>query len=309
MFITTYGSFRGDLWENACQVCFKLKYSDSYSEVKATSPGDHGIEGFTRTGKVFQCYCPDENYSADKLYAEQRDKITTDLNKLVLYQKQLKQLIGNMKIKEWIFVTPSISKNDLIKHCTSKSFEYRAKGLEILDNEFEVLAQDIQYLLPHLQIALKEVSNDKLIFDNSELITEIDKINYKDTKSDLVENSNRKHRRRFSTNVSQIDQKVDNFTDKTVKNFLDGKGIVNNWRQLLPQDYERFLKIVSQIEEDVEEMCAFPTEDNNKRYEHIKSLVFSKIQNNFDELHEISINNLTNYIIADWILRCPINFE
>ena len=66
MFITTHGSFRGDMWENACQVCFKLKYSDSYSEVKATSPGDHGIEGFTRTGKVFQCYCPDENYNPDK---------------------------------------------------------------------------------------------------------------------------------------------------------------------------------------------------------------------------------------------------
>ncbi len=308
MFLTSYGSFRGDTWENACQVCFKQKYGDSYSEVKASSPGDHGIEGFTRTGKVFQCYCPNENYNPDKLYEEQRDKISKDLNKLSIYEKQLKQLLGEVKITQWIFVTPSIPKNELIKHCTTKTSEYRNKNIDILHDTFEVLAQDIEYLLPHLQIALKEVF-PKLVIDSEGQITDSDKINYKNTESILVENSNRKHTQRFTSNVSNIEQKIDKFTDKTVKHFLDGKSVISNWRLLLPQEYERFLKIVSQIEEEIEEMCMFPTLDNNQRYDDIKRIVFDKISNNFEELHEISIKHLTNYIIADWILRCPINFE
>lgn len=309
MFVTPYGSFRGTLWEDACQICFKLKYGDSYSEVKASSPGDHGIEGFTRTGKVFQCYCPNENYNPDKLYEEQRDKITTDLNKLSIYQKQLKLLIGDMKIKEWIFVTPSISKNELIKHCTSKSIEYRLKNIEILDDNFIVLAQDIEFMLPHLQFALRGASNDKIVFEKTGLTTQDDRINYKNTESTLVEDSNRKHRQRFLLNVVNIEQRVDKLTDKTIKHFLDGEDIIKRWRQLIPQEYERFSTIKNQIEEEVEEICSFPTQDNNKRYEDIKHLVFSKIKSNFEGFHEITIHDLTSYTIADWILRCPINFE
>ncbi len=62
MIDTEYGKFDGDKWEKICQICFKRKYEeDCYIEIIA-SPGDFGIEGFTRTGKAFQCYCPDFNY-------------------------------------------------------------------------------------------------------------------------------------------------------------------------------------------------------------------------------------------------------
>ena len=54
MITTKYGEFDGNKWEAVCQVCFKHKYEeDSYQEIKA-SPGDHGIEGFTRKGDAFQ---------------------------------------------------------------------------------------------------------------------------------------------------------------------------------------------------------------------------------------------------------------
>ena len=82
MLKTEYGSFNGDSWEKICQMSFKLKYeSEVYFEVLA-SPGDYGIEGFTRSGKAFQCYCPDENYSSEILYNKQRDKITKGGEKL-----------------------------------------------------------------------------------------------------------------------------------------------------------------------------------------------------------------------------------
>ena len=74
MFITRYGKFDGNSWEDICQICFKQKYGDDYREIKA-SPGDFGIEGFTSSGKVFQCYSPNENYDPKNLFEKQRDKI------------------------------------------------------------------------------------------------------------------------------------------------------------------------------------------------------------------------------------------
>lgn len=60
-----------------------MKYEvEGYQEMSAHTDGDLGIEGFTRTGVVFQCYCPDEEYDSTKLYEHQRDKITKDLGKL-----------------------------------------------------------------------------------------------------------------------------------------------------------------------------------------------------------------------------------
>lgn len=116
MFSTKNGrSFNGDSWENFCQLCFKTKYvSEGYQAMPADVRGDLGIEGFTRTGKVFQCYCPDTNTSHIKLYEDQRDKITTDLNKLSKNKNVLPNYLGETIIKEWIFVTPEYSNKDLV---------------------------------------------------------------------------------------------------------------------------------------------------------------------------------------------------
>lgn len=53
MIKTEFGTFDGNKWESISQLCFKNNFrEESYQEIKAT-PGDYGIEGFTRTGKVF----------------------------------------------------------------------------------------------------------------------------------------------------------------------------------------------------------------------------------------------------------------
>jgi hypothetical protein len=145
MFLTKHGWFDGNSWDSFCQICFKSKYlEDGYQQVKA-SPGDYGIEGFTRSGKAFQCYCPDHNYGADELYQKQRDKITKDLGKLLTYKNQLKDLLGGVKIKTWYFVTPESHKKDLIQHCSEKAIEYRAMGHDHLDMSFDVLLFDLDY--------------------------------------------------------------------------------------------------------------------------------------------------------------------
>ncbi|PEL58725.1 hypothetical protein CN570_28675 [Bacillus toyonensis] len=64
----------------------------------ATFKGDMGIKVYTRTGIVFQCYCPDEEYEPKKMYEAKRRKVTKDLGKLKLFKDALKSYLESMKI-------------------------------------------------------------------------------------------------------------------------------------------------------------------------------------------------------------------
>ena len=310
MIKTEYGSFDGDKWESICQMCFKKKYeNESYFEILA-SPGDYGIEGFTRSGKAFQCYCPDEHYTQDVLYEKQRDKITIDLKKLKTYEKQLAKKLGGTLIEKWYFVSPMYSKNDIVDHCTKKRDEIRGMNLSIVDSiKFEVIPIDINSLKPEIHTFLK-MSDMKIDINPIDQISDEEKLKWKDSKISLVENAQLKHKMRFNISItSNIDKKVDDLTEKSIIHFLDGNSILNKWQIDYPDDYEKFIKIVSQVEELVIEECMFPTKDNNLRYKGFAELLENKIKEAFSFLDETMIQSLCNQVMADWILRCPIKFE
>jgi hypothetical protein len=121
MFVTPLGSFDGTSWDNIIQVIHKRKYMEvGYQPIKA-SPGDYGLEGFTKDGLAFQCYCPDYNVDSTKLYELQRDKkkdqedkpkekkqepkmnkqqMENELNKLRNEEKRLQQDLQKQKVKQ-----------------------------------------------------------------------------------------------------------------------------------------------------------------------------------------------------------------
>lgn len=307
MYNTKYGAFDGDSWESVMQTCFRLKYeNEQYQFIPAIS-GDYGIEGFTKNGKVFQCYCPDNNLGSKELYEKQRSKVTDDLKKLSLYQTQLVKILNGVKIKEWILVTPDYRMKELILHCNLKKDEILKMNLPFIDKDFKVLVHDIDNFAIELPTALN-ADGKKLLIDKPKL-KDKSVIKWKDTEIDLVTNVIRKHTKRFNDNAKEVDDKVNKLTDATIESFLDQNSILSRWRQLHPEDYEKYLILISQIEKEVEEICMFPAEDNNKRYVELRDLVRGKLKENFGYLNDITLSNLTNGAVADWLIRCPLDFE
>lgn len=312
MFNTKSGfSFDGDKWENFCQVCFKLKYeSEGYQAMPADVKGDLGIEGFTRTGKVFQCYCPDTNSSHIKLYEDQRDKMTTDLGKLSKNKEVLPKYLGDVIIRDWIFVTPEYSNKDLIKHCQSKKDEIRKLNLPILANDFDILVHDIGFFAKEIPIVYNH-NKEKLNIGGNKDLVDKQYYDWKNQEIDLVQNSIKKQSKRFSQDVNNLEDRVNRLTDRDVRAYLNGKIITRNWNEISPEQYEVFLEMIDIIEEQVKDLCLFPPENNNYdlRYRDIKIMVEEKVKGYFSTLDERTIILLCEYVMADWILRCPINFE
>jgi len=309
MIRTEFGTFDGNKWESVSQLCFKNNFrEESYQEIKAT-PGDFGIEGFTRTGKVFQCYCPNEHYSTKDLYENQRDKISKDLKKLKTYQKQLKKVLGTTKIKKWYFVTPIYAKNDIVQHCSRKKEEVKSWNLSIIDNnDFEVIFEDISFLHPFLNTAI-ENSKIKINVAPATQIESSDKLKWKGSKISLIENSQKKNTHRINKTSSNLDSKLDKLVDKNVENYLEGNNILIKWKEDYPIDYEFFLDITSSIESEVEERCITSTKEPSELYEEFRALLKNELQNSYKNLAPQMIAKLTNWALADWIFRCPINFE
>jgi hypothetical protein len=112
---------------------FKKKFVADGDQHSPATPGDFGLEGFTTTtGCGFQCYCPNELYGDKELHEKQRNKITTDL----------KKLLGTTKLRRWYLVTPTIARNELVKHARTKEADVRGWNLSILAPDFEVLVHD-----------------------------------------------------------------------------------------------------------------------------------------------------------------------
>lgn len=309
MYKTVYGTFTGNNWEEFCQQCFKKKYEhEGYQEMPATFKGDLGIEGFTtRTGKVFQCYCPDEEYIPTKLYEAQRDKITTDLKKLQTYQVELKPYLSGTKIKEWIFVTPGYSNKELVRHCRDKAAEYRSLNLDHLDAEFDVFVHDIEFFSSEIPTVLN-FRNEKIGIEtpnrpNNEIM------DWQNKEISLVSNANKKHKARVPATKDNVDQKVNNLTHKSITDFLNGEAMIRVWAEKYQEQYEKFIKVIDLFEKSVEARCAVHDGNNNELYKSIETDLRTKLKESFSFLDDLMIDRLTNKVMADWILRCPINFE
>ena len=77
------GNMNGDAWEDLCVRCYRMKYQEQhYVAIPAVHKGDAGIEGYTKSGIVHQCYCPERSYSDNELYDHQRDKLSADIKKI-----------------------------------------------------------------------------------------------------------------------------------------------------------------------------------------------------------------------------------
>ncbi|WP_280169334.1 hypothetical protein [Priestia megaterium] len=310
MYHTEYGEFDGDSWELFSQKCLKIRYwDDGYQPIEAHFGGDLGIEGYTRSGIVFQCYCPDENYDPDPLYEHQRDKITADLKKLITYKEQLIKYLGGIKIKKWIFLTPRYIKKDILLHCNKKRDEYRSKKLVHLDEEFDVLIQDIDFFAEEMRVVLEMTK--KRISIEGEDINDQKVHDWSQSNNSGVTNTIRKITATFpSFQGEKINSKVMKLVDKRINEYLKGGSVLARLEKTFPDQFEKFIKVIDDIETDIEDLCMYPCENNQKLFGEIQDIVEQRLKGEFGEVFDsVMLSQLKRRVISDWLMRCPIDFD
>lgn len=99
-------------WEELIDSIYRIRYKDEgYQYIPARDGGDYGIEGYTETGKVYQCYFPEGEYSSKDLYDKLRDIF---IDKLKKYNYASNKNIHSIEISKDRLI-PTLNGFDLMK--------------------------------------------------------------------------------------------------------------------------------------------------------------------------------------------------
>jgi len=294
------GEVDGPSWQEYCERLLKIRHND-YQSVPSKFAGDLGIEGFTRSGISFQCYCPDGDLPATVLYEKQRDKITRNINDLIKNETELAKLLGQTKIREWHFLTPKYENRQLLVHCQNKVSEVLAKQCGHIDRSFQIYIKTEDDYMPERQQLIGLVNQ---ISPSVEKVEDAHVTDWIDKNNEAFGIIDRK-----LAKVISDDKRRRKFVEENLKSFLVGSSMLEKIRQGHHEYYERIMKMKRAEEAQVTQFSLLGT-DNNGRYlketiERYESLLCHQFEQTVDRA---VLQWLKSEAISDWLLRCPLDF-
>ncbi|HEQ0063293.1 TPA: hypothetical protein VDW55_001513 [Pseudomonas aeruginosa] len=290
------------VFENYFKDIIKLHYSPSnYRDVPDGQGGDYGIECYTLSGHVFQCYLPEQTSDLAKLVAAQRKKINTDIKKLSDNCTALEKLFGQIKICRWILATSAHRSAAITTFCAQKSLEVRAANLNFIADDFEILV--------HTELDYK-IEAAALLSNSYHLNIDFEKSTPESVEGWLDNNLN------FLSNLDRKLPKVigDEEKRQQTRNYLIHKFL----------DYENLLSRLLQDWGDIYQIVTAAVQ-NRQSYLESRFLVSpnllpdevirEELQKLEDDLiREVKTLKRTDIelikwgVVSDWLIRCPLDF-
>jgi hypothetical protein len=294
------GEMDGDQWEKWCQKLLRSKYED-YQEVPAQFGGDLGIEGFTRSGIVFQCYCPDENPAGKDLYDKQRDKITADIKKLIKNASQI-QALGTGTIQGWHFLTPQFNSRHLHDHCREKEKRVRSANAVVFDPGFEIYIRTEDDYIPERE-ALLGIGAHRVQPSHAEPDSHAvaDFIN---ADNDIIGNIRRK-----LSNLQIPQEKQSILVGQISKNYMVGQQELETLYQGYPDTFQSIALMKESKEAQLQVESLMSTKSPGVLLQSILTSYENDLSDNYaSKLGGSLIKRLSSEAIADWLGRCPLDF-
>lgn len=314
------GYMSGNAWEDLCVQCYHIRYQfDHYTPIPASHRGDAGIEGFTKDGIVHQCYCPEREYSDDELYEHYRDKMTTDLDKLISpkhasrYAGRLKDM-GVPPIKEWHFNIPEYKDSRILVHAETKRQEVLAAKADhpnefchIHDNFVIIIKQAVDFT-PEISRIIRTNLTDMRLNAAIQHTTTPD---WSKCDSQKVENIRRKIKA-----VMHVNDDSDDDLNEVIGLYIDfyicGLENMTALRQDFPEIYEDLYKLEQSYKYEVKIKTKMHIDRsmNKDLFDRILEEFQTKLEKDFSRIFTIaSIGELKQELIASWLADCSMEFR
>lgn len=298
-------------WEELCDSCYMQRYqNDHYQKIPATSGGDAGIEGFTRSGVVYQCYFPDKQYSDNEYYEHLRQKATNDLNKLKTNIKRLKEL-GVTYVSEWHFVIPEYRDSRILKHLNTKKLEIRTlksgdpQKYDIISDDFDIIIKTAEDFSSEIyRYILHDISEEKIKIDF------VREYNVDITKCDSLKVANVKRKIKAIMHCDESDEDFKLVVEAYITSYMKGLEILQELNTTWPAVYQEIYDLMEAYKNKVHKQSLM------NRDKSVNKELFDQIMNNFQcslkdvkGLSEASQIELCEDIIAGWLADCNLEFK
>jgi hypothetical protein len=293
-------------WDDHVQLLLKRRYRTpgSYQHVPADTHGDHGIEGYALDGTAYQCYSAQNWTDSKSLYEKQRNKMTEDIGKFIANETELVKILGSVKIKIWNFVVPYYSNKDLIKHGKTKAALVRTLNLAHVDKDFtvSVITED-DFSVEHQELASAGLSSFDVRPQRVPRET-LDEWLENANNVSLVSNLNYKAVQIIGASTGP---KLTKFRLGVVRDYINGDIALKRLEHELPDTFKHVQALKDQKEADLDtETTTLKLVPSDMFNETLKSYHGQLIRT--PGLSENATRAIANEAVADWLLRCPLEF-
>ncbi|HKZ00633.1 MAG TPA: hypothetical protein VJ180_00240 [Pyrinomonadaceae bacterium] len=285
-------------WANQLLICH---YGPTeYQKVPDNDKGDAGIEGFTISeGHAYQAYGCEEPLSTTERYEKQRDKMTTDISKFINNRSALQKIFGTVRITRWALFVPYCDSKELIGHASKKTSEVLDKKLPYVGDTFRVVVcQEEDFCIARDQLINAGAKTLQVTADATTSVT--DWISSNDSLAATLDDKLRK------LPTLRNNEGRRRFHEAVLRWYLEGQQILEALRTY-PDVYEKTLKAKSHREN----FLVMATVSGSSPQEILTSSIqdlLETLQREVRELHRFSAEALAHEAVADWLLRCPLDF-
>ena len=312
-FIQRYLS-SGEEWEKLCNSCYRIRYQEQgYQEIPAKYKGDGGIEGFTKNGIVYQCYCPEKTYTDDELYEHMRDKMTEDVSKFISkdYEPVLKRL-GIHNVREWHFFVPEYRDKRILEHAEKKRkavLEYKkrnSKQCDYISEDFTITIKVIDDFKLELS---KIIRND---YDSKIDLTVLRKKNVDWTNCDSAKVNNVKRKiKAVMSGIDDDDQDYIDIVNRYMESYVIGIELMEKLRKDQVDLYEQIIGLETTYKRQIEIKTKTNTDSsiNQKLFTEILDEFQDILEKEFPYLPRASIGELKDDMISSWLADCSMQFR
>jgi hypothetical protein len=294
----------GEEWDEYVSRLLIRKYHTAYQRVPAAHGGDLGIEGFSRDGRVYQCYAHQGQLRVADRYEKQRRKMTADIRKFVGNGTHICEIVGEMTIEEWVFVVPEHDSRHLNSHAAAKQELVREAGIACVSPDFRISIVTDDYFETERRELIAAGLGDLALQESEPSEDELQEWQGRNTP--LVEEMERKLDKLHRLGVLTSDS-VSSLQSKLIRDFVRGESVLETVRTDYPEIWEIFRR-VKRTQEYKLEGASLLSESHLQRLRTAIEELEERITEAIPTLGDLERQWLTWSTVADWLMRCPLDF-
>lgn len=293
----------GDEWQEWANRILSVHYGPTeYQQVPDRDRGDAGLEGFTRRdGHAYQAYGCEEPIATAERYEKQRDKMTQDIGKFINNHAVLTRIFGGVKITRWALFVPHCDSKEIVAHASKKTAEVKAATLPYVDASFQVcVCQQCDFSVAEAQL-LNAGQRRLQIPADPRTPEEIAAWTQQNQGPSQVLAD--KLTRLPTLATDELRQK---FQSQVLDWYLKGQEILDALRAY-PETFAKVKAAKSHRESFLVTGIVGGLTPQDHLMQSINDLRES-LEQEVKELHRFSSESLAHEAVADWLLRCPLDF-
>lgn len=287
----------GEAWQEYCNSLLSVRHGEAYQRVPDTVRGDWGIEGFTRSGILYQCFAPEEPITAEIRRERIRDKITADMTKLRKNLSNVTVLVT--PITMWVLLTPRVDDKSLLTHGAAKAMEINADLLPGVDPSFCVRLHTAEDF-PAERMTLGQQMSLDLAVQNADAYAIA---GFRPSPPLSLQNLETKLGR-----VASDHRELQRARDEYVGLYLDAQSLEVQLHDRYPALYQEWRTARAQVSRMLT-ISRLGLTSQRGSVESILNRLNSAAAESIPHLEMVYIDILANGAIAEWLLECPLDLQ